>query len=257
MTKAFLSMLLAAGLALTITVTQAHATEMDNRVESAAKDSYVFKTYLKDDHITVNSKDGMVTLTGDVANDGHKSLAENTVENLPGVTSVNNQLAVTNPSTPENSDAWLGLKVKTALLFRRNINGLGTKVSVKDGLVTLNGDVQTQAQKDLTGLYASEVDGVKTVDNQLAVVPSAPTGQETFKDKIDDASITAQVKMTLLFNRSTSALKTKVETQDGVVTLSGPAKDAAEKDLVTQLVSDINGVVNVVNNMDVSMPHSY
>ena len=71
------------------------------------------------------------------------------------------------------------------------------------------------------------------------------------KEKIDDASITAQVKMTLLFNRSTSALKTKVETHDGVVTLTGTAKNTAEKDLATKLASDINGVENVVNNMNV------
>lgn len=257
MTKTFLSMLLAAVLALAVTITQAHASETDDRVESAAKDSYVFKTYLKDDHVTVDSKEGVVTLTGDVANENHKSLAESTVENLPGVASVNNQLQVTAPSTPENSDAWLGIKVKTALLFRRNVNGLATKVSVKDGVVTLEGDAQSQAQKDLTGLYASDVEGVKSVDNRLAIVPQTETPQSTFKGKIDDASITAQVKMALLVNRATSALKTKVDTHDGVVTLSGTAKDAAEKDLATKLVSDINGVVNVVNNMDVGTPSSY
>ena len=69
--------------------------------------------------------------------------------------------------------------------------------------------------------------------------------------KIDDASITAQVKMTLLFHRSTSALNTKVETNDGVVTMSGKARNAAEKDLVTKLVNDINGVKSVNNRMTI------
>ena len=70
-------------------------------------------------------------------------------------------------------------------------------------------------------------------------------------EKIDDASITAQVKMTLLSHRSTSVLSTKVKTKDGVVILGGKAKNAAEKDLVTKLVNDINGVKSVVNNMSV------
>jgi osmotically-inducible protein OsmY len=70
-------------------------------------------------------------------------------------------------------------------------------------------------------------------------------------EKIDDASITAQVKSSLLSHRSTSALKTKVETTDGVVTLSGIAKNAAEKSLVTKLVTDVNGVSSVVNNMTI------
>jgi hyperosmotically inducible periplasmic protein len=70
-------------------------------------------------------------------------------------------------------------------------------------------------------------------------------------DKFDDASITAQVKMALLSHRSTSAVHTKVETKNGVVTLSGKAKNAAEIDLVTKYVSDIKGVKRVNNKMTV------
>ena len=86
----------------------------------------------------------------------------------------------------------------------------------------------------------------------IAKTPAKP--DETIGEKIDDASITAQVKSSLLSHRSTSALKTKVETTDGVVTLSGIAKNAAEKSLVTKLVTDINGVNSVVNNMTIAVP---
>ena len=54
-------------------------------------------------------------------------------------------------------------------------------------------------------------------------------------------------------HRSTSALKTRVETTDGVVTVSGIAKNAAEKSLVTKLVTDICGVTSVVNNMTIEV----
>ena len=57
--------------------------------------------------------------------------------------------------------------------------------------------------------------------------------------------------MTLLFHRGTRVLKTQVKTNDGVVTLSGMAKNAAEKDLVTKLVQDINGVKKVKNQMTI------
>ena len=70
-------------------------------------------------------------------------------------------------------------------------------------------------------------------------------------EKIDDASITAQVKMTLLYHRSTSALNTTVTTKKGVVTLGGKAKNAAEKDLATKLVNDVNGVKSVNNRMTI------
>jgi len=57
--------------------------------------------------------------------------------------------------------------------------------------------------------------------------------------------------MTLLYHRSTSALKTKVETLDGVVTLTGEAKNAAEANLATKLANDVNGVKEVKNQMSV------
>jgi hyperosmotically inducible periplasmic protein len=46
-------------------------------------------------------------------------------------------------------------------------------------------------------------------------------------------------------------MKTKVSTTDGVVTLTGVAKNDAEKALVTKLVTDIDGVSAVTNNMTV------
>jgi osmotically-inducible protein OsmY len=92
--------LLAATSALLVTSASLRASETDDRIESAAKNSYVFKTYLKDDSIKTVSKSGAVTLTGTVAEASHKSLAENTVESLPGVKSVDNRLKVKGESPP-------------------------------------------------------------------------------------------------------------------------------------------------------------
>ena len=75
--------------------------------------------------------------------------------------------------------------------------------------------------------------------------------ERTAGEKIDDASVTAQVKTALLTHRSTGALKTKVETRNGEVTLTGIAKNDAEKALVTKLVTDIQGVASVKNQMTV------
>ena len=189
---------------------------MDNAIESSAKQSYVFKTYLKDDDIKVKSKDGVVTLTGTVSEESHKTLAEDTVAGLPDVKSVENKLEVKGDRPAEKSDAWLVTKVKTTLLFHRHVSAM-TEVDVKDGIVTLRGDADNQAQKDLTTEYVMDIEGVKDVKNEMTVAKGAKE-KRTVGEKIDDASITAQVKMSLLYHRSTSGLKTKVETKDGVVT---------------------------------------
>lgn len=231
-----------------------HASETDDRIESAFKKSYVYKTYLKDEKIKINSKDGVVTLSGEVFNDTHKPMAQDTAEALPGVRSVDNQLKIAGDQPAERSDTWIGMKVKSALLFHRNVSASGTTVNVKDGVVTLTGEANNQAQKELTSEYAKDIDNVKGVQNNMTVAAVAAKSDQTIGETIDDASITAQVKSALLSHRSTSVLKTKVQTMNGVVTIGGIAKNDAEKSLVTKLATDINGVTSVVNNMTIAAP---
>ena len=248
-----LALIMAAG-AILVTSTSLRASDTDSRIESSAAKSYVFKTYLKNDSIKTDSKDGVVTLTGTVAEASHKSLAQDTVASLPGVISVDNQLQVSGEQPAEHSDAWISMKVKCALLFHRNVSATGTTVYTKNGIVTLQGEASSMAQKELTTEYAKDIDNVKEVKNEMTIAKTPATSDATIGDKIDDASITAQVKSSLLSHHSTSALKTSVSTTDGVVTLSGIAKNDAEKSLVTKLATDINGVTSVINNMTVEIP---
>jgi osmotically-inducible protein OsmY len=224
-----------------LTSVSVRASETDDRIQSSAKDTYVFRTYLKDDSINVNSNDGRVTLTGTVSEESHKSLAQETVANMPGVKNVDNQLVINGQQPPENSDGWIGLQVKSSLFFNRNVSAVNTKVDVKDGVVTLKGKADNQAQKDLTGEYAKDINGVKGVDNQMTIAETVNKPEQAKDNKIDDASITAQVKIAFLEHHSTSAFKTGVSTTDGVVTLSGCAVNDAAKDMAA----------NVVNNMTV------
>jgi hyperosmotically inducible protein len=237
-----------------ITSAPLRAADTDSRIESSAANSYTFKNYLKDDSIKTVSKDGIVTLTGTVADSSHKSMAENTVASLPGVKSVDNQLVISGEQPAEHSDAWITTKVKTTLLFHRNVSATGTTVYTKDGVVTLQGVASSMAQKELTTEYAKDIDNVKEVNNEMtiATIPAAP--DSTASDKIDDASITAEIKSSLFSHSSTSALHTGVTTTDGVVTLTGIAKNDAEKSLVTKLATDINGVTSVINNMTIAVP---
>ena len=241
-------------LALTVILTMASpsapmlaALNEDTRIVTAAKQSYVYRTYLKEDDIRIQSKDGAVILKGEVASASHKDMAQDTMENLPGVRSIDNQLRV-KPAN-EQSDGWIELKVKSALLFHRSVSGTRTAVSAKDGMVTLRGTASSEAQKELTEEYTKDIEGVKGVKNEIKVSTEPPP--RSMGEVIDDASITAQVKSALLAHRSTSALRTKVTTREGVVTLSGGVKNQAEKDLATKLTSDIHGVKSVMNNMQV------
>ncbi|MCK9197253.1 MAG: BON domain-containing protein [Syntrophales bacterium] len=244
-----LAVMMVAAVALLALSLPVQASKMDSRIESSAKKSYVFKTYLKSDDVKIQSKDGVVTLTGTVSEESHKTLAQETVASLPGVKSVDNKLEIKGDTPTANSDAWLSAKVKTMLLYHRNVSGL-TEVNTKDGIVTLRGEAISQAQKDLTTEYAKDVEGVKDVNNEM-IVKNTSKKKQTAGEKIDDASITAQVKMTLLYHRSTSAINTSVTTNNGVVTLKGKAANAAELSLAAKLANDVNGVKSVKNKMTI------
>jgi hyperosmotically inducible periplasmic protein len=242
--------LIAIAMVLMLSSVPGEASKVDDRIESSAKNSYVFQTYLKGDDINIKSQNGVVSLTGTVSEESHKSLAAETVAVLHGVKSVDNQLVVKGEAPAEKSDAWLTTKVKTTLLFHRNVSAM-TEVDTKDGIVTLRGDATSLAQKDLTTEYAKDVEGVKDVKNEMTVSKTSKKMGRTTGEKIDDASITSQVKIALLFHRSTSALSTKVETKNGTVTLRGKAGNAAEKKLAGKIANDIKGVKSVKNLMTI------
>ncbi|MBF0201214.1 MAG: BON domain-containing protein [Desulfamplus sp.] len=235
------------------------ASDKDDKIESDIKNSYVFRSYLQNDDINISSVDGVVTLTGSVSEESGKSLAGDMVTSLAGVKEVHNNLEIKGNISDAYSDAWLITKVKTTLLFHRNVNATATEVLSEGGIITLRGNADSEAQKSLTAEYAKDVKGVKSVNNEIVVLNpimksnKKKMGQklETITEWIDDASITALVKTTLLYHASTNAIQTNVETKEGVVTLGGKAGNDAEKALVSKFANDVHGVKDVVNNMEV------
>lgn len=141
----------------------------DRKIEDAAKASYNYRTVLEDS-VKVKVKDGIVTLTGTVEDQDAKELAAETVRNLPGVTSVKNEIQI--ESTEEaGSDGWIAFKVRGSLLVKANVSVSSTEVEVKDGVVTLTGTAENAAQKELTEIYVKEIEGVKSVTNNIVVNP--------------------------------------------------------------------------------------
>lgn len=237
--------------ALLVAGTPLRASETDERLSSAFRETYVYRTFFNDDSIKTEARDGVVTVTGTVADEFHRTLVLETVSNLPGVTAVVNQLETKAEAAEEKEDTWIGRKVRLSLLFHRNVDVLHTSIEVEGGIVTLRGEASSAAQKELTGEYARDIDGVREVRNDMTVAAAPRPSERTAGEKLDDASISAQVKTALLTHRATSAVNAVVKTREGEVTLTGIAKNGAEKSLVSKVIADIPGVVTVKNEMTV------
>jgi osmotically-inducible protein OsmY len=210
--------------------------------------------------VSVSVDDGVVTLTGTVISDSQKSWAESAAKQVPQVRSVNDELQVQEDqaaAAEPHSDKWIAMKVKSELLFHKDVSAIHTDVNCQDGVVTLSGIADNQAQRELTAEYARRVDGVRAVHNDIQVRDTNPTfaGDDTNYNsnggKVDDSTITAKVKWELATHKSTSAMDTHVKTENGVVFISGVANNDAEKSLVTQLAQGVNGVSQVDNQMSV------
>jgi hyperosmotically inducible protein len=142
-------------------------------------------------------------------------------------------------------DAALTTKVKTALLASSDTEALSVDVESKDGVVQLNGFVDTQTARAAAAKVVAGVDGVAKVDNNLAV----RAADRSTSAVVDDAGITAKVKAAVIEDPLTKATDINVDTNAGVVQLNGFVASEAEKERAAQLARQVEGVAVVKNNL--------
>ena len=146
-------------------------------------------------------------------------------------------------------DAAITAKVKSALIADPVAKAYQIDVDTKDGLVQLNGFVDSTAGKTVAGRVANNVEGVKGVDNNLDV----QTQQRGPGEVIDDAVVTAKVKSALIEDPSTKASQIDVDTREGTVQLDGYVSSESAKDRAAKLARAVKGVRDVENNLTVKL----
>tara|TARA_R110001599_G_scaffold353231_1_gene591126 strand:+ start:212541 stop:213155 length:615 start_codon:yes stop_codon:yes gene_type:complete len=155
------------------------------------------------------------------------------------------------------SDAWREGKLDTIYLFNRHLNNFTIDPEVRGNTVVLTGKVESDVDKELAEQLAKGIDGITEVTNRLLVVPSeearanAAAGDRDFSDKVEDATLTAEVKTKLLANGQTDGLKIHVDTVARNVTLTGTVDSSAEKDLAGEITKQVDGVADVDNQLEV------
>jgi len=126
-------------------------------------------------------------------------------------------------------------------------------VAVHEGKATLSGKVAEDVNKDLAKQIALGVDGIKSVDNKIEVVPSytsqMKTSDRAYGERVEDATITAAVKSKLLASRHADGLTADVDTMRGRVKLTGFASSAESKDAAGALAMNTHGVHSVSNQL--------
>jgi hyperosmotically inducible protein len=143
------------------------------------------------------------------------------------------------------NDSWTTAKTKIALAADGRVKGQQIDVETTEGLVMLRGKVDSDAAKHAAEDIAKRIDGVKSVKNDLEVV--APSVREAVDDK-DDA-ITARVKDRLAKNTHLKDAAIAVQTNAGIVSLTGEVRDIMTSANASWTVWYVPGVKSVKNDL--------
>lgn len=155
-------------------------------------------------------------------------------------------------------DAWLDGRIETAYALNEHLNPFDIGTEVADGVVTLDGTVDSDIERDLAAEIAASVDGVTQVDNRIEVSGTSDMAKMTrsaraaagkFMDRVDDATITATVKSKLMANDNIKGLSIDVDTRDDVVTLSGAVTSDEQRELAGMLAKNVSDVASVENRL--------
>ena len=153
---------------------------------------------------------------------------------------------VTKAVKKDAKELWLESKVKYHLITADNVPASDVKVEINNGVVTLHGKVETEAEKARAEEAVRKIDGVRDVKNMLQVVPKSR------KDvvKADDKAIKERIESTFKADKRFEDIHLK-SVDNGVVWLTGKAKlpDALR---AVETVALVPGVRHVSSEIEVT-----
>lgn len=151
----------------------------DSAITARVKAGLIDQKSIKSTDISVNTENKVVTLSGFVRSQSEAELAVSTAKKVEGVSSVSDKLHVGeggSKSTSESvgdytGDTLITSKVKAKLLSEGDIASRNIGVKTTDGIVQLTGEVKSNSQAAHVESIAKTIDGVKSVKNDLKVIP--------------------------------------------------------------------------------------
>lgn len=226
------------------------------RQESQILTAYALNPYLRANELKASVHNGKVTLTGKVADIVARELAEQIALAVPGIHGVGNNIEAQvnyKPSaqSAERSfgelvdDATITSTVKSKLLWSRHGEGIKAIVDSVRGVVTISGSAESAEAKEFAGKLAATTYGVRSVNNQLVVESAQAEVARTESAEITDGWITAKVKSTFKYSTNVDGASVAVNTNGGIVKLTGKMDSIAERAATIELAGGVRGVKSV------------
>lgn len=218
----------------------------EEQIKKAIVDRISSDARIDASNIGVHVSEGRVVLRGTVASGSESDFAEASALRAAGVTAVENQLEVRAPEAEAApTDEELESQIQAALSESPRTRDRRFRVTVRDGVATLAGTVDTLWLKAQVERIASEPSGVSGVENHLEVLPPEPVPDPTIAKAILDA---------LKRSESIDAETVDVRVEEGVVTLSGSVSSNSASQIACNVAFNTVGVKDLQSNLAVRAP---
>jgi hyperosmotically inducible protein len=245
----------------------------DSWITTKIEAQYFADADVKARRIDVTTRNGVVTLSGHVDNDQAREQAISIARNTDGVLRVEDRLstqretvATTGTSTRRDvevdlprrvgepmGNAWLTTKIQAKYCADPIVRGRRIDVTSNNGVVSLNGTVTSEEERQKALEIARTTEGVRRVEDRLQVSRGeAGATDRGLTDQMTDAGITARVQSKFFLDDIVKARRIDVDTTAGVVMLQGQVASESERQQAVALARSVDGVRDVKSQLQVA-----
>jgi osmotically-inducible protein OsmY len=208
---------------------------------------------------------GVVELRGEVDSAEDQAQAVQIARSTEGVTRVEDYLRVrgetaqrdAGPADAASSDLWITAKVQAKYFLDADVKASDVDVTTHDGIVTLEGAVETEEERRQALAIARNTDGVREVRDQLRVAADTQNDRRGTSASgalagFTDPWITTKIQSKYFLDSEVKGHRIDVDTRNGVVTLTGTVASEMRRQLAEQIARDTSGVTRVINRLTVA-----
>lgn len=214
----------------------------DAQIQHDVIESLRWEPSVSEKGIGVSVKDAVVTLRGSVPSYGEKYAAGRAAERVKGVRGVAQELQVEPPHEFERSDGDLARSAADLLEWDLFVPD-GIKVRAERGLLTLDGTVDTNSERDAAEAAVRNLKGVRAVTNLITVSPPQATA----------GSVRSEIEAALTRNARVDSEQIAIETSGHTVTLRGTVRSFDERREAESAAWAAPGVRRVENQLTVEL----
>ena len=213
----------------------------DGQIKKDVLDELKWDAEIDESKVGVIVSNGALTLTGHVPTYRQKMAAKDAAKRVAGVNAIVDEVDVRLESVHHTTDEGLAERISNVIKWNVSSPNKPIKAEVKNGIVTLTGEVEWQYQRTNILKNVQHVSGVIGVVDQVGVKP-----------RVSAIDIQDRIKAALKRHADVEASRISIAVNNGTVTLSGSVESLAEMDLAENAAWAAPGVSRVVDNLSVA-----